>query len=246
MTTPFPNPPQPGHQPCVAAPQQTYGHGGHPGPQYPPPPPWSGQHPIPPQQARPPGPPHKRRFGPGAWLGTIAGAVVVIVVIISAVASTGSASPATATPATSASASATVAAPTPAAAAPTVAVAPPAPAKAITARDWAKIAKNPDAHVGEAVIVYGKVTQFDSATGTTTFRANVDGVKHAVSYGYADYETNTVLAATGADVSDLVQGDLFKAETVVTGSISYETTMGGTLTAPQLGVVRITVIGTSK
>jgi hypothetical protein len=53
---------------------------------------------------------------------------------------------------------------------------PPQPAKtpkAITARDWAKIAKDPGSHVGEAIIVYGEVTQFDAATGTQVFRANV-------------------------------------------------------------------------
>lgn len=94
--------------------------------------------------------------------------------------------------------------------------------------------------------MYGKVTQFDSATGTSVFRANVDGIEHPLSYGYADYETNTVLAAAGADVDDLVEGDLFRAEAVVTGSVSYETTIGAALTAPQLGVLAITVTGTSK
>jgi hypothetical protein len=52
---------------------------------------------------------------------------------------------------------------------------PPQPAKtptAITARDWAKC-EGPGSHVGEAIIVYGEVTQFDAATGTQVFRANV-------------------------------------------------------------------------
>lgn len=101
---------------------------------------------------------------------------------------------------------------------------PAGPPRAITARGWAKIAKDPDSHVGEAQIVYGKVTQFDAATGTNAFRANVDGVKHQVSYGYADYPTNTMLT-DGADLSDLVEGDLFQAEAVVAGSVSYQNTM---------------------
>jgi hypothetical protein len=95
------------------------------------------------------------------------------------------------------------------------AAAPAAPPKAISAHDWAKIAKDPDSHVGEAVVVYGEVTQFDAATGTDSFRANVDGVKHQVSYGFADYPTNTVLTNDGADLSDLVQGDPFQANAVV-------------------------------
>jgi hypothetical protein len=46
--------------------------------------------------------------------------------------------------------------------------APPAPARAITAREWALIAKNPDAHIGERIISHGEVTQFDSGTGGST------------------------------------------------------------------------------
>jgi hypothetical protein len=123
---------------------------------------------------------------------------------------------------------------------------PAAPPKAITARDWALIAKDPDAHVGQAIVVYGEVTQFDSATGTGTFRANVDGVQHPVSYGFADYPTNTVLSGDASALGNLVQGDLFQAGAVVTGSVSYQNTMGGSLSAPQLTVSKVTVIGSTK
>ncbi|GAA1834268.1 hypothetical protein GCM10009836_10580 [Pseudonocardia ailaonensis] len=72
------------------------------------------------------------------------------------------------------------------------------PAKAITAREWQLIAKNPDQHKGERAIVYGWVRQFDSATGSDQFRASVDGVNHPGSSGKYDYETNTLLAGTSA------------------------------------------------
>ncbi|GAA2886326.1 hypothetical protein GCM10010472_50660 [Pseudonocardia halophobica] len=124
--------------------------------------------------------------------------------------------------------------------------APPAPARAITARDWALIAKSPDAHVGERIVAYGQVTQFDAATGTSAFRANVDGVVHKPSYGYVDYETNTFLNESGTLFAQLVKGDLFRAEVTVTGSYSYSTTMGGTMTVPQLQVTAINVTGTAK
>lgn len=124
---------------------------------------------------------------------------------------------------------------------------PPAPPRAITAREWALIARDPDAHIGESIIVYGQVTQFDAATGTTGFRANVDGVAHKVSYGYADYDTNTILtAATSAMLGDLVNKDLFRAEVIVTGSYSYDTSIGGRTTAPQLSVQKIEVTGQAK
>ncbi|WP_233899187.1 PASTA domain-containing protein [Pseudonocardia dioxanivorans] len=130
---------------------------------------------------------------------------------------------------------------------PTTVKPPPLPAKAITAREWALIARSPDAHIGEAVIVYGQVTQFDSATGPAGFRANVDGVAHKVSYGYADYDTNTILVAdTAATLGDLVNKDLFKAEVTVLGSYTYETTMGGSTTVPKLAVQKVTVTGQAK
>lgn len=132
-------------------------------------------------------------------------------------------------------------------AAPAVASAKPvelAPAKAITARDWQLIAKDPEGHAGERIVVYGQVVQFDATTGTQGFRANVDGVEHKPEYGYADYDTNTILHSDDETLlAQVVQDDLFKAEVTVTGAKSYETVMGGTLTAPQLTVTKIETIG---
>jgi hypothetical protein len=123
---------------------------------------------------------------------------------------------------------------------------PPEPAQPITARDWALIAKDPASHAGKRIVVYGQVTQFDAATGTSSFRANVDGVAHEVRYGYADYETNTVLVGTAELLKDLVNDDLFRAEATVTGPYSYETTMGGQLTVSKLEVTAIKVTGSAK
>ena len=119
----------------------------------------------------------------------------------------------------------------------------PAPARAITAREWQLIAKDPGAHRGEPIIVHGEVTQFDAATGAGGFRANVDGVVHKPRYGFADYDTNTVLAGSQSQLADVVQGDLFTAEVVVGEPLTYETTMGGQLTAPSLTITSIHVTG---
>lgn len=118
--------------------------------------------------------------------------------------------------------------------------------KKLTAREWAKIAKSPDSHAGEAYIVYGVVTQFDSATGDEQFRADVDGVKHTPSYGYVDYPTNTLMTNISGDVSDLVEDDLFTAKVVVVGAFSYDTQIGGETTVPQLSVISISVTGNVK
>lgn len=120
---------------------------------------------------------------------------------------------------------------------------PPAPPKEISSRDWQLIARNPDAHGGERIVVYGYVTQFDSATGTDTFRANVDGARHSEWY---DYDTNTVLTGTPLVLGDLVKDDIFRAEVDVSGSLSYDTTMGGSTTVPKLQVTKIEVIGTTS
>jgi PASTA domain len=116
---------------------------------------------------------------------------------------------------------------------------PPAPAepyRKLSARDWQVIAKNPDAHIGERVIVHGRVTQFDAATGTTAFRASVDGVRQKQAY---DYDTNTMLGGDAADLEDIVLDDEFTAEVTVRGSLTYQTQIGGTTTVPVLLVQTI-------
>jgi hypothetical protein len=90
------------------------------------------------------------------------------------------------------------------------------------------------------------VTQFDSATGTSGFRANVDGVVHKPSYGYVDYETNTMLAGDTALLSEVVQDDLFTAEVIVGDPLTYDTTLGGQMTVPTLLITKIDVTGQAK
>ncbi|WP_246633257.1 PASTA domain-containing protein [Pseudonocardia nigra] len=122
----------------------------------------------------------------------------------------------------------------------TLAPPPPEPHRSITGREWQTIAKDPDSHRGERIIVFGRVTQFDTATGTSVFRASVDGVQHDRIY---DYETNTVLSGTTEGLRDIVVDDLFRAEVTVGGTLSYDTTIGGSTTVPVLQIDAITRIG---
>jgi len=121
--------------------------------------------------------------------------------------------------------------------------APLAPATTITERQWALIAKSPAAHVGDRVIVFGKVTQFDAATGTAGFRANVGGKKLPVAYGFVNYPTNTMLTGDENGLATLVEGDIFRAEVTVIGPYSYDTQIGGSTTVPALTVTAYKVIG---
>lgn len=118
---------------------------------------------------------------------------------------------------------------------------PPPPHRAVDAHGWQVIAKDPDAHKGERIIVYGRVTQFDAATGDDTFRASVDGVDHPGD-AYA-FDTNTMLDGNAAALKDVVNDDLFRAEVTVAGSVSYDTQIGGNTTVPVLTVDTIRVTG---
>lgn len=113
----------------------------------------------------------------------------------------------------------------------------------ITIREWAKIAKNPDAHVGERIVVHGWVTQFDAATGTDGFLADTGGKKLQPEYGFVDYPTNTAFTGDAGMLADLVEFDLFTARVTVMGSLDYETQIGGNTTVPLLAVDSIKITG---
>jgi len=113
----------------------------------------------------------------------------------------------------------------------------------VSDRTWLQIVKDPDSHAGECIIVYGEVTQFDSATGTDTFRADVGGTAQTPNYGFVAYPTNTILTGNSQDLSEVVQGDLFKANVEVVGSETYDSQLGGKITTPELEVYTISNTG---
>ena len=101
--------------------------------------------------------------------------------------------------------------------------------------------KKPDSYLDKNVIIYARVTQFDSATGPCTFRANVS---HA-QVGKYDYEHNTIFNAgdglTNCDIlDDVVAEDIVKVTATVTSSLTYDTQVGGSTTVPEMQVVKIT------
>ncbi|MGW4500678.1 hypothetical protein ACWENR_18950 [Micromonospora sp. NPDC004336] len=149
-----------------------------------------------------------------------------------------SAAPITAAPTTAAP---TTTAPTSAAPSPTKAAPPPKPPsyKTLSERQWKLIAKNPDAYIGKTYVVFGRVTQFDAATGVDTFRANVAHRRMADEY---DYETNTLLTGLAADLDNLVEDDIFRANVTVLSAFSYDTQIGGETTVPLLQVDSIKVL----
>ena len=145
----------------------------------------------------------------------------------------------TATP----SAPRSIPAPTPTKAATTAPALVPVPAsyQELDERGWSLVAKDPEAVKGNGDVVYGNVTQFDTITGTSTFRANVAGID-TTEYGFFTGD-NTMLVGTPEMLAGVAQKDVFRANVTAIGSYSYENTMGGTNTTPLLRVDSIEVIG---
>lgn len=99
---------------------------------------------------------------------------------------------------------------------------------------WNLIQKDPNSYVGNTYVIYGSITQFDSDTGPTEFRADA---------GPQDNQnTNTIFDGTNdaAQLAPLVTGDNFSAQVTIEGALTYTTTLGGSITVPEVQVVTIT------
>lgn len=113
-------------------------------------------------------------------------------------------------------------------------------AKAVSKRELAQIVKNPDAHVERNVIIYARITQFDSATGPCTFRADIS---HA-PVGKYEYEHNSIFNAGDGlfdceILDDVVAEDIVKLTAEIAGSLTYDTQIGGSTTVPEFQVVKL-------
>lgn len=116
--------------------------------------------------------------------------------------------------------------------------------KEVDERTLALIVKDPDAHVGEQLVVYGSITQFDAATGQCSFLADTS---HAQQVSSFDYSNNTLFTArdgtSDCPVADpLVAGDHIKAWVTVLGSFSYETQIGGSTTVPFFELAEVEIL----
>ncbi|MGC3993500.1 MAG: hypothetical protein QM779_05135 [Propionicimonas sp.] len=117
--------------------------------------------------------------------------------------------------------------------------------KILSSRGFKLLAKDPDSYIGKTYIIHGEVTQFDSATGTDTFRADTGPKKLRISYGFVDYEQNSILTGDKSKLKKLVEGDCFNAKVTVLGSYSYDTQIGGNTTVPLFEVDSISVYGST-
>lgn len=105
-------------------------------------------------------------------------------------------------------------------------------------RNWALIAKDPDAHAGTNLILYGSIMQFDSATGRCAMLIDTAATQKDVSFDYSQ----SVMAVSGdwettcPAFDPLVEDDHVKIWATVVKSFSYDTQIGGNTTVPMVEV----------
>lgn len=106
----------------------------------------------------------------------------------------------------------------------------------LTSRTWAQLVKAPDNYAGKTYTVWGCITQFDAATGPDTFRAQASYRKE--TYWYTS-GTNALFTGDETQLTDFVADDVVSMHVLVVGSYTYDTTIGGSMTAPAFLVVDI-------
>lgn len=100
----------------------------------------------------------------------------------------------------------------------------------IDERTLAGIAKDPDAHVGETLILYGYVTQFDANTGPCEMRVSVSATPQS---SWIDYEHNSLAFSGDGDsdcpeLAEVIADDEVKMSVVLHGGKTYSSLGGGT------------------
>jgi hypothetical protein len=111
---------------------------------------------------------------------------------------------------------------------------------AIGEREYAMLARNPDAEKGRRFVLYGYITQFDSVTGSSMFRANTSAVGGTQWY---DFELNTIVNFDPTIGQGVVEKDIVMLYAEIVGSQTYTTTLGGNETALVLKANIIEVTG---
>jgi hypothetical protein len=111
-------------------------------------------------------------------------------------------------------------------------------------RSWAKVAKSPDDYIGQGYRLWACVTQFDSATGSDTFRA--DAANKNLKDEYWLDGVNVLFTGASSELSDVVEDDVVQVNVLVLGSLNYDTQIGGETTVPLFEVLHISHKGSCK
>lgn len=113
--------------------------------------------------------------------------------------------------------------------------------EALGERDFALIARDPDGNKGRKIVIYGVVTQADSVTGNSMFRADTSAVQ---GWNWYDFDENSVISVKDPNIiANVVKDDLVALYVEVKGSMSYNTTLGGKMTVPEFTAHIVNVYG---
>lgn len=117
---------------------------------------------------------------------------------------------------------------------------------ALAQRQFAKVADNPEVHVGEPLVAYGEVTQFDAATGPTSLLARTGGSGEQAGMDEERYAREALFSGSAEQFGEIAEGDSFKAFVTVAGTGTYEAADGQEVTVPRFVVDGITVYWWSR
>lgn len=111
-------------------------------------------------------------------------------------------------------------------------------------RELALLVKNPDSGIGKKIIIYANIHQFDSATGTCNFLADIS---YRIEESTYDYEANSMFTAGDGDsdcpiLDQVIEGDSIKAWVTSAASFSYDTQAGGNTTVPTFMVEKLQIL----
>jgi hypothetical protein len=103
----------------------------------------------------------------------------------------------------------------------------------LSERDWKLLVKAPDDYIGDRYVVWACITQFDSATGTDSFRGQASYRKQEFWYTDGD---NSFFSGDSNQLAQYVEGDIVEIMSTMLGSYTYDTTIGGSETVPLFNV----------
>ncbi|MBM4640724.1 hypothetical protein GS451_24260 [Rhodococcus hoagii] len=109
--------------------------------------------------------------------------------------------------------------------------------ESLTDREYAVIAKNPDAHRGRKVVVFGEIYQADTRIGETTVMAYTAGEKQLLSYSQ-----NAEIRGSAAQLREVVKGDQVEIWATVLGEMQYTDVSDRDWRVPSLQANMIEVI----
>ena len=111
----------------------------------------------------------------------------------------------------------------------------------ISQRDWQLIVKDPNGNQSRYVIIYGRITQFDSITGLGSMRAEIFGTQEELNKSYS-LGDNTFLTGSNSILKNFVAKDKFRAHVMIAGTYTYTTALNAKMTVPLLTISSIELL----